>query len=206
MVKRLVGTMAVGVFIVAGLESHANAFSQPIGIKIIRIRMVADACTWLTMVAKPYPASYVPLPGSDPSDLGGSLRVMINDRDLTFNLEGQRFDGFKGWMGLGIPPGCSGWRYRESDYHYIIVVIRRNLIKVKADLGDGWSINGAGFNTDLAMQLDAGNDSYCALAAPPYLKEIANNLLMTKHVKSPADCHGAEDGHLASDEFSYDLP
>jgi len=189
MVKKLVGAMAVGVFLVAGLAVDANAFSQPIGTKISLIKPLK----LYKIVSKP--TLLFPLPTTDLTATGGLVTVTANGESLTCNLAAQAYNGTEGWKGLGSPAGSTGWKYTNNlapgggiAGACKLVLIKEKVIKVLAKGTGGLVVLGPELNSDVGMQLDAGSDGYCALATPPHSKEVAGSLLKMKDEPAPGDC------------------
>jgi len=191
MVKRLVGAMAVGVFVVAGLASHANAFSEPIGTKISLIK----PGSLYKIVSKPTTTGTFTLPAGDVSAQGGGVTVTANGGTLECTLAAQAYDGIEGWKGLGNPKGSKGWKYLNKLAPTAgtagackLVLIKEKVIKVLGEGTDDLVVRGRGDNSEVTLQLDAGSDSYCALATPPHFKEVEGSLLKMKDEPAPADC------------------
>jgi len=183
MAKRLIGTIAVGVLVVAGVPEYASAFDQPIGTKISLIK----PGSLYKIVSKPVSSYPIPAVGpDDPLHVGGSLEVTLNGGSLTCTLAGGL------WKGLGNPAGSSGWKYvnaaAPSGSACKLVLIKEKVIKVLTKATGTLVVNGPGANGDLYMQLDAGSDMYCALGEPSYLVEKAGTLLKEKDAPPPGSC------------------
>jgi len=181
MVRRLIGAIGIGVLIIAGVADYASAFNQPIFTKSSLIK----PGKLYKIVSKPnHPLTLFPLPTDNPSLTGGSVSVTANDTSLTCTLAAQGYDGTEGWKGLGNPPGSKGWKYlnRLAPGGGVAggcnrVRIRENVIKVLARDTGSLVVLDPLVNSEVAMQLDVGSDSYCALATPPHLQEVAGTLL-----------------------------
>ena len=208
MLRRLLLTVIVGVFVIAGVAGYASALDQPIGTKISLIK----PAKLYKIVSKPTTTPLFTLPAGALSVLGGSVTVTVNDGTLTCALAAQAYDGTEGWKGLGNPSGSKGWKYLNNlapgggtAGACKLVLIKEKVIKVLAKDTGGLVVLGPGLNSDVAMQLDAGDDSYCALATPPHSKEVAGSLLKTmKDEPAPARCPeiGAHKCVLAYDEVT----
>jgi hypothetical protein len=180
MLSRFVGTVAVGVLIIAGVADYASAFNWPIRTKMSLIKP--------GRLYKIVSRGTFPLPAGDLAVLGGSLTVTANSSSLMCTLAARPYDGTEGWKGLGDPAGSKGWRYLNKmapaggvagACRYVL--IKENVIKVLAKSSGGLVVNGPAANGDVAMQLIVGGDSYCAAATPPYLEEIAGTLLKMRN-------------------------
>jgi len=190
MVKRLVGTIAVGVLVVAGVAEYASAFDQSIGTKISLIK----PAKLYKIVSKA--AATFPLPTDNLALTGGSLTVTANSTSLTCTLAAQGYEGTEGWRGLGSPAGATGWKYLNKSApgggvadDCKLVLIKEKVIKVLAKDTGGLVVLSEGLNSDVTMELDVGSDSYCALARPPHFMEVAGTLLKMKN-ESPFKDNG----------------
>jgi len=189
--KRLAGTIAVGVLIIAGVADYASAFDQPIYTKISLIKP-GRLYKIVSRGAFPYR-----LPTDNPSLTGGSLTVTANSTSLTCTLAAQAYNGTEGWKGLGNPAGLKGWKYLNKwapgggvAGDCKLVVIKESVIKVLAKGTGSLVVLGEGLNSDVAMQLTAGSASYCALATSPHLEEVAGSLLKTMKDEPPFKDNG----------------
>jgi len=191
MVSRIVGTMAFVIFMVALLEIHANAFNQPIGTKIGRVKPKK----LYGMVSKPAAGEEYPMPTVDPTaETSQYFEITLNARTERCMLLPTPYNGIVGWKGLGTPPGTKGWIYKDkaaksADPQHTcgIIILKPELIKVKG-FGNDHVVGSSGMNSELYMLLYVGNDSYCALATPPHSKEVEDTLLLTKDKLAPEVC------------------
>jgi hypothetical protein len=198
MLSRLVGTIAVGVLIVAGVAEYASAFDQPIFTKSSLIK----PGKLYKIVSKPTSGEF-PIPpaeGGDgtPIDLGGSVAVTLNNGTLNCTLASQSFLGSgrtEGWIGRGRPPGSTGWKYLNNMAPVggmagacKMVLITGGVIKVLAKGTGGLVVTGS--SGDVSLGLAAGDAAYCALAKPPHSKEITGKLLKMKGQPAPESCPG----------------
>jgi len=174
---------------------EANAFSEPIGTKMSLIKWSGTAGrARYKFVSKPVvtsqPSWSFPLP-TDDLTLGanGSVTVTANDCRFTCILYAWPYDGYWGWRGLGSPVGSNGWVYRDRGRGSTckFVLIKENVIRVLTTQTE-LPVRRWGLNSDVAMELRAGTDSYCALATAPHLKEVAGLLLKMKDQPPPVDC------------------
>ena len=205
MLSRLVTAIAVGVFTVAGLASHASAFTEPIPVKISLLKWGGNPLEGklYKIVSKPLPASQpsglFQLPdatSSDPVTNGGTLEVEVglggSLGTLNCTLLGGAFDGTRGWKGLGSPAGSKGYKYTNKGAPTTdpckTAIIKEKVIKVLAkNVGDIDPPTGAN-DFDVFTSITAGTDKYCAQAVPPHNNVIANSLIKMKDQAAPASC------------------
>jgi len=205
MVSRLVAAIAVGVFAVAGLASHAGAFSEPIPVKISLLKWGGNPLQgkMYKIVSKPRPESQptglfqLPDPGtSDPVTKGGTLEVEVGlggtNGTLTCTLAG----GAANWKGLGSPAGSKGYKYTNKlapgNDPCKTAIIKEKVIKVLAkSVGD--IDPPLALNPDVYAFLTAGTDDYCALALATHSKEKANSLIKMKDQAAPVTCQRCGD-------------
>ena len=201
MVSRVVGTIAVGMLVVAGLAGYASAFSHPIPTKISSLKWGGNP-----RVGRLYKivsrAPEVPLfriaghGGYGPVALGGGLTVRVDGGvagTLTCDLEAGAWDGNRGWKELGTPHRPKGFKYvnkgAPANDPCEIAIIKEKVIKILTkSVGEIQLPGPPETNLDVTMSLTVGNNRYCALASPPHYREKADTLIKMRDQDAPVSC------------------
>ena len=205
--KRLVGTMAVGVFVVAGIGSYAGAqpVDQTIPAKLIMVKFsgAAPVGKLAKIVSKGSftladQATGGHTDGSVTFDYGTLGQVTCTLPDQSLYEPGVT----EGWKSLGNPPGSKGFKYINTNAPggiagpCKIVIVKQNVIKILAK-GTGSLLppGPPGTNPDASVVLVAGwrlpgfhQMRYCASSVGGTRVEAANKLIKDKDAPAPGSC------------------
>jgi hypothetical protein len=122
---------------------------------------------------------------ANPSGNGGAVTIGRDGGLLTDPLSGGS------WSGLGNPPGASGWKYVNKDAPaggaVKLLLLKPNGIKLIAKaVGSMPAPTAANAAIDTLIAID--NRRYCARAASPHFKEVANRVVKATNQVPPAEC------------------
>jgi len=183
-----------------GLTGDANAqFPQLIPTRVGLVKFGGSPPTGkiCKLVSKaPRGGPLFALPTSSPATTGGSLTVTVGAGALTCDLAPGGWNGQRGWKGLGNPEGAKGYKYvnkgAPDNDPCKVVMVTEKAIKLIA-MGTGTipvPLDDPPGNPDISTILTLGDDDYCAYAAGPHSREIANRLIKVRDQGAPGACVG----------------